>query len=209
MYATASARSDGLLLLCGGRDADATPLGDAYGLARHRDGRWEWAAAPGPDHTCPISLPPWLVPIRELLSYVAVSVSLTVSQTRRNRSQARNKIWLVMPYVVLANLHVLSVAGDAQVDGILTLQSCAAGLIPSARYQHSAVFTGARLHVSGGAVGGGKIVEEATSVVVLDTHAGTWVTSSPKGSSPEEWTRRCVPPIPANSMHITGEVPPS
>ena len=22
-------------------------MGDAYGLARHRDGRWEWAAAPG------------------------------------------------------------------------------------------------------------------------------------------------------------------
>lgn len=47
MYATAAARSDGLLLLCGGRDAEGTPLGDAYGLARHRDGRWEWAAAPG------------------------------------------------------------------------------------------------------------------------------------------------------------------
>lgn len=47
MYATAAARHDGLLLLCGGRDAENVPLGDAYGLARHRDGRWEWAAAPG------------------------------------------------------------------------------------------------------------------------------------------------------------------
>lgn len=47
MYATAAARSDGLLLLCGGRDGDGVPMGDAYGLARHRDGRWEWAAAPG------------------------------------------------------------------------------------------------------------------------------------------------------------------
>jgi hypothetical protein len=47
MYATAAARADGLLLLCGGRDASGTPLGDAFGLARHRDGRWEWAAAPG------------------------------------------------------------------------------------------------------------------------------------------------------------------
>ena len=47
MYATAAARSDGLLLLCGGRDSEGTPMGDAYGLARHRDGRWEWAAAPG------------------------------------------------------------------------------------------------------------------------------------------------------------------
>lgn len=50
MYATAAARSDGLLLLCGGRDESGTPLGDAYGLARHRDGRWEWATAPGLSH---------------------------------------------------------------------------------------------------------------------------------------------------------------
>ncbi|KAJ0020705.1 hypothetical protein Pint_31651 [Pistacia integerrima] len=47
MYATASARSDGLLLLCGGRDASSVPLASAYGLAKHRDGRWEWAIAPG------------------------------------------------------------------------------------------------------------------------------------------------------------------
>lgn len=44
MYATAAARGDGLLLLCGGRDISGTPLGDAYGFARHRDGRWEWHA---------------------------------------------------------------------------------------------------------------------------------------------------------------------
>ncbi|KAL7240442.1 hypothetical protein ACSBR2_006151 [Camellia fascicularis] len=42
-----SARSDGLLLLCGGRDANSVPLASAYGLAKHRDGRWEWAIAPG------------------------------------------------------------------------------------------------------------------------------------------------------------------
>eukprot|EP00898_Chlorokybus_atmophyticus_P005273 jgi/Chlat1/5747/Chrsp38S05574 len=47
MYATASARADGLLLLFGGRDASGVPLGDAYGLARHRDARWEWGVAPG------------------------------------------------------------------------------------------------------------------------------------------------------------------
>ncbi|CAA3020877.1 Serine threonine- phosphatase BSL3 [Olea europaea subsp. europaea] len=47
MYATASARSDGLLLLCGGRDASSVPLASAHGLAKHRDGRWEWAIAPG------------------------------------------------------------------------------------------------------------------------------------------------------------------
>jgi protein phosphatase len=47
IYATASARSDGLLLLSGGRDANSVPLDTAYGLAKHRDGRWEWAIAPG------------------------------------------------------------------------------------------------------------------------------------------------------------------
>ena len=55
MYATAAARSDGLLLLCGGRDESGVPLGDAYGLARHRDGRWEWATAPG--ECIPATLP--------------------------------------------------------------------------------------------------------------------------------------------------------
>ena len=78
MYATAAARSDGLLLLCGGRDIQGTPLADAYGFARHRDGRWEWHMAPGQ--------------------------------------------------------------------------------MPSGRYQHGAVFVGARLHISGGAVGGGRMV---------------------------------------------------
>jgi protein phosphatase len=83
-YATACARSDGLLLLCGGRDANSVPLDTAYGLAKHRDGRWEWAVAPG--------------------------------------------------------------------------------ISPSARYQHAAVFVNARLHVSGGALGGGRMVEDASSI---------------------------------------------
>jgi hypothetical protein len=78
MYATAAARSDGLLLLCGGRDVHGTPLADAFGFARHRDGRWEWHAAPGS--------------------------------------------------------------------------------MPAGRYQHGAVFVGTRLHISGGAVGGGRMV---------------------------------------------------
>ncbi|MCO5566287.1 hypothetical protein L7F22_019963 [Adiantum nelumboides] len=95
MYATASARGDGLLLLCGGRDAASMPIANAYGLAKHRDGRWEWAMAPG--------------------------------------------------------------------------------ISPSARYQHAAVFVNARLHVSGGALGGGRMVEDGSSVAVLDTAAGVWL----------------------------------
>ncbi|KAE9616782.1 hypothetical protein Lal_00034470 [Lupinus albus] len=126
MYATASARSDGLLLLCGGRDANSVPLASAYGLAKHRDGRWEWAIAPG--------------------------------------------------------------------------------VSPSPRYQHAAVFVNARLHVSGGALGGGRMVEDSSSIAVLDTAAGVWcdtksvVTSprtgrysadAPGGDAAVELTRRC------------------
>ncbi|XWS71389.1 hypothetical protein CRYUN_Cryun03dG0134400 [Craigia yunnanensis] len=126
MYATASARSDGLLLLCGGRDANSVPLASAYGLAKHRDGRWEWAIAPG--------------------------------------------------------------------------------VSPSSRYQHAAVFVNARLHVSGGALGGGRMVEDSSSVAVLDTAAGVWcdtksVVTSPRtgrysadaagGDASVELPRRC------------------
>ncbi|CAL9757607.1 unnamed protein product [Musa acuminata subsp. burmannicoides] len=126
MYATASARSDGLLLLCGGRDANGVPLSSAYGLAKHRDGRWEWAIAPG--------------------------------------------------------------------------------VSPSPRYQHAAVFVNARLHVSGGALGGGRMVEDSSSIAVLDTAAGVWcdtksVVTSPRtgrysvdaagGDASVELTRRC------------------
>lgn len=78
MYATAAARSDGLLLLCGGRDAEATPLGDAYGLARHRDGRWEWAEAPG-------NLPLWYRKPNKLV-YLKLSLDNEVSNYRQNVS---------------------------------------------------------------------------------------------------------------------------
>ncbi|KAK9206776.1 hypothetical protein WN943_017055 [Citrus x changshan-huyou] len=95
MYATASARSDGMFLLCGGRDASGAPLADAYGLLMHRNGQWEWTLAPG--------------------------------------------------------------------------------VAPSPRYQHAAVFVGARLHVTGGALRGGRAIEGEAAVAVLDTAAGVWL----------------------------------
>nr|XP_043608930.1 serine/threonine-protein phosphatase BSL1-like isoform X2 [Erigeron canadensis] len=95
MYATASARSDGMFLLCGGRDILGTPLADAYGLLMHRSGLWEWTLAPG--------------------------------------------------------------------------------VSPSARYQHAAVFVGARLHVTGGVLRGGRSVDSEAAVAVLDTAAGVWL----------------------------------
>ncbi|KAG8485288.1 hypothetical protein CXB51_021300 [Gossypium anomalum] len=84
MYATASARSDGMFLLC-----------DAYGLLMHRNGQWEWTIAPG--------------------------------------------------------------------------------VSPSPRYQHAAVFVGARLHVTGGTLRGGRAIEGEATVAVLDTAAGVWL----------------------------------
>ncbi|PKA53451.1 Serine/threonine-protein phosphatase BSL1 like [Apostasia shenzhenica] len=95
MYATASARSDGMLLLCGGRDLSGAPQSDAYGLLMHTNGQWEWTLAPG--------------------------------------------------------------------------------VSPSPRYQHSAVFVGARLHVTGGVLRGGKTVEGEGAIAVLDTAAGVWL----------------------------------
>jgi protein phosphatase len=110
MYASAAARSDGLLLVSGGRGTRGNPLGDAFGLARHRDGRWEWAPAPG--------------------------------------------------------------------------------TMPSPRYQHGSVFINGRLHVIGGAVGGGKMVEKGPAVVTLDTTPGMWVSQADPGAE-EDLMRRC------------------
>eukprot|EP00250_Pteridium_aquilinum_P013389 c21313_g1_i2 orf=756-3668(+) len=122
MYATASARADGLLLLCGGRDGSGMPLDSAFALIKHRDGRWEWARAPG--------------------------------------------------------------------------------VAPSPRYQHAAVFVDSRLHVTGGTLRGGRMVEGPSSAAVLDTNAAIWldrngVVTSPRLSRPSqdtgavESTRRC------------------
>jgi hypothetical protein len=72
--------------------------------------------------------------------------------------------------------------------------------MPTARYQHSAVFVNARLHISGGAVGGGRMVDDASAIVVLDTAAGTWC-SQAEQSEPmngaarnDEWSRRSAFP---------------
>ncbi|XP_045826884.1 serine/threonine-protein phosphatase BSL1 isoform X2 [Trifolium pratense] len=111
MYATASARSDGMFLLCGGRDSSGTPLADAYGLLMHRNGQWEWTLAPG--------------------------------------------------------------------------------VSPSPRYQHASVFVGARLHVTGGVLRGGRAVEGEASIAVLDTAAGVWLNKGRDHDPSLELMRRC------------------
>ncbi|KAL4354520.1 hypothetical protein GQ457_06G029650 [Hibiscus cannabinus] len=123
MYATASARTDGMFLLCGGRDSSGAPMADAYGLFMHRNGQWEWTLAPG--------------------------------------------------------------------------------VCPSPRYQHAAVFVGARLHVTGGVLKGGRAVEGEAAIAVLDTANGEWLdrnglvtnTQNSKGNAEHdpclELMRRC------------------
>lgn len=134
MYATASARSDGMFLLCGGRDSSGAALGDAYGLLMHRNGQWEWTLAPG--------------------------------------------------------------------------------VSPSPRYQHAAVFVGARLHVTGGVLKGGRAVEGEAAISVLDTAAGVWldrnglVTTSSRASKGYDYDpsldlmRRCRHAAAAVDAHI-------
>ncbi|KAF3538706.1 hypothetical protein F2Q69_00021628 [Brassica cretica] len=51
----------------------------------------------------------------------------------------------------------------------------APGVAPSPRYQHAAVFVGARLHVSGGVLRGGRVIDAEACVAVLDTAAGVWL----------------------------------
>ncbi|KAK7277697.1 hypothetical protein RJT34_22712 [Clitoria ternatea] len=133
MYATASARSDGMFLLCGGRDSSGAPLADAYGLLMHRNGQWEWTLAPG--------------------------------------------------------------------------------VSPSPRYQHAAVFVGARLHVTGGVLRGGRSVEGEASIAVLDTAAGVWldrngIVSSSRSNKGHDYDpslelmRRCRHAAAADGTHI-------
>ncbi len=63
--------------------------------------------------------------------------------------------------------------------------------MPMPRYQHGAVFVNARLHISGGAVGGGRMVEDSASVVTLDTAAGAWVHQEAPEDE-EDWAGRAV-----------------
>jgi protein phosphatase len=38
--------AQGMMIIFGGRDSTENALNDTWGLRRHRDGRWDWIAAP-------------------------------------------------------------------------------------------------------------------------------------------------------------------
>ncbi|KAJ8439340.1 hypothetical protein Cgig2_022477 [Carnegiea gigantea] len=65
---------------------------------------------------------------------------------------------------------------SARSDGLL--------LLCGGRDANSVVFVNARLHVSGGALGGGRMVEDSSSVAVLDTAAGVWCDTKSVVTSP-------------------------
>jgi hypothetical protein len=48
---------------------------------------------------------------------------------------------------------------------------------------------GARLHVSGGSLGGGKMVDKKDSILILDSTAGVW--ASPLRENADDLSRRC------------------
>ncbi len=43
--------AQGMMVIFGGRSSDQTPLADAWGLRKHRDGRWDWVVAPYKQNT--------------------------------------------------------------------------------------------------------------------------------------------------------------
>ncbi|KAG6523696.1 hypothetical protein ZIOFF_013572 [Zingiber officinale] len=162
-YATASARSDGMLLLCGGRDSSGMPLSDAYGLLMHTNGKWEWTLAPG------------------------------VSPSPRYQHAAGNDASCKGQMLVLKHI------GDICSQGMQTVMVLGRASVGV----NAVVFVGARLHVTGGALKGGRNVEGEASIAVLDTAAGVWldrngvVTSTRTHKSPTdndgslELLRRC------------------
>jgi protein phosphatase len=41
-----SGTAAGMVVIFGGRGTDNNPLGDSWGLRRHRKGHWDWVKAP-------------------------------------------------------------------------------------------------------------------------------------------------------------------
>ncbi|KAM7522628.1 hypothetical protein LguiA_012530 [Lonicera macranthoides] len=208
-YATASARSDGLLLLCGGRDANSVGNSSLPEQFHHnvKQQKMRWLALA-------IVSPGRLKQFSEGDSKKSVRVVWEESGSNLECGSHSNP---------LASAYGLAKHRDGRWEWAI-----APGVSPSPRYQHAAVFVNARLHVSGGALGGGRMVEDSSSVAainpkgpleyniiaftsslphrVLDTAAGVWcdtksVVTTPRtgrysadaagGDAAVELTRRC------------------
>lgn len=176
MYATAAARSDGLLLLCGGRDVHGTPLADAYGFARHRDGRWEWHAAPGSMPSGRYQHGSVFVGTRLHISGGAVGggrmVGLVGAWAERGSAAVR---WVVHLFCA----HLALSMPPAHQKGVAVVPGSWAPFIPCHRPSAAFLLLPA------------PQVDESTSTVMLDTSGGAWITPAPGTLAGEDVTRRC------------------
>ncbi|KAM7496998.1 hypothetical protein LguiA_021412 [Lonicera macranthoides] len=182
MYATASARSDGLLLLCGGRDANSVSPSSIYYCLHLPSPLWVWGVCYGWDPIAPSRA------VDNQTSSIMLSVvtlaKWTVVLTQEKRGENHWQVHMDLPNIEMD-------VGNGQ----LLLAS-----------HHLLDINMQRLHVSGGALGGGRMVEDSSSVAVLDTAAGVWcdtksVVTSPRtgrysadaagGDAAVELTRRC------------------
>lgn len=50
-----SGKSNGMIIIFGGRDLNQNPLNDSWGLRRHRDGTWDWLQAPIKNEYTPLT----------------------------------------------------------------------------------------------------------------------------------------------------------
>ncbi|KAJ1435718.1 Serine/threonine-specific protein phosphatase/bi [Sesbania bispinosa] len=203
MYATASARSDGMFLLCGGRDSSGAPLADAYGLLMHRNGQWEWTLAPGVSPSpryqhaavnsskqiCTTQSLPWEGLTDNTKQKIQIHpnipdsrYSMCVSQLERmgGSSSVHRRFARALAQQFAGDLPSLCVVGDDVKDVMFAIRfGMWYGYGYAVRYLvriwYMGVFVGARLHVTGGVLRGGRAVEGEASIAVLDTAAGVWL----------------------------------
>ena len=194
MYATAAARGDGLLLLCGGRDAGGTPMGDAYGFARHRDGRWEWHAAPGAMPTGRYQHGAIFVGNRLHISGGAVGGGRMVGAMHGckegccmrmpdDHCSGSNSSWGVQNLTANQQIRHAGLSGQGGLMTAPAMQASATSEFHQGITRRGLCFEPSPCHVA-------TQVDENTSTVVLDTNAGQWV-SPVSGASGEDFTRRC------------------
>ncbi|RZC25107.1 Serine/threonine-protein phosphatase BSL1-like [Glycine soja] len=215
MYATASARSDGMFLLCGGRDSSGAaypvkynsiyhiyllqPLADAYGLLMHRNGQWEWTLAPG------VSPSP-------RYQHAASGQSRAIALLQKCYGAS----WLWGALGTLLRYNLLPYLKCRESQGLTCCESSSWLLLRPLQpllHQRLNVFVGARLHVTGGVLRGGRSVEGEASIAVLDTAAGVWldrngIVSSSRSNKGHDYDpslelmRRCRHAAAAVGVHI-------
>ncbi|TXG63551.1 hypothetical protein EZV62_010545 [Acer yangbiense] len=199
MYATASARSDGMFLLCGGRDASGAFTNfDTVGIGVFlikSFSTYDVCLALFLSSKSSISVEnlrfpmefkaillcvEWLPVVTRLLGLVTYNIMAEPSGIFRKREKFVMNMEGGFGYEgFLSGFGGLQPLADAY--GLLMHRNgqwewtLAPGVAPSSRYQQAAVFVGARLHVTGGALRGGRSVEGEAAVAVLDTAAGVWL----------------------------------